>query len=139
MSRPTVKLFNGRYTIESKQTGEHRTFWVRTQEADAEFAPGRRVVSLLTGSQNDDPACYTTFGFVEEAGIRVFPSKRVVGERWIQFADLLWTLALDGAFSLWAEKGFTIMVEGHCLKCGRPLTDPISVRTGIGPKCGGRV
>jgi hypothetical protein len=54
--RPVIKLFNGRYTIQSKQTGEHRTFWVKTQAADAKFAPGRRVVSLLTGSQNDDPA-----------------------------------------------------------------------------------
>jgi hypothetical protein len=29
-ARPAVKLFNGRYTVESKATGEHRTFWVRT-------------------------------------------------------------------------------------------------------------
>ena len=137
--RPAVKLFNGRYTIESKQTGEHRTFWVRTQEADAEFAPGRRVVSLLTGSQNDDPSCYTAFGFVEESGIRVFPSKLRDGlTRWAKFADLLWTLALDGAFSRWADRGFTILLEGRCLKCNHALTDPISIRTGIGPYCGGR-
>jgi hypothetical protein len=133
--RPAVKLFNGRYTVESKQTGEHRTFWVRTQEADAEFAPGRRLVMLLTGSQNDDPACYTAFGFAEESGIRVFPSKQASSPRWAQFADLLWTLALDGAFSPWTEKGFTILMEGRCLKCDRPLTSPESLRRGIGPIC----
>ena len=134
--RPVCKLFNGRYTIESTQTGEHRTFWVKTQPKDAEFAPGQRVVSLLTGSQNDDPACYTSFGFVDEAGIRVFPSKLKDGlTRWAQFADLLWTLALDGAFSRWADKGFTILMEGHCLRCNRPLTTPESIRRGIGPIC----
>ncbi len=133
---PAVKLFNGRYTIQSKQTGEHRTFWVRTQEADAEFAPGRRVVMLLTGSQNDDPSCYTAFGFVEEHGIRVFPSKLKDGlTRWAQFADLLWTLALDGAFSRWADRGFTILLEGACCRCNRPLTTPESIRRGIGPVC----
>jgi hypothetical protein len=138
--RPVIKLFNGRYTIQSKQTGEHRTFWVKTQAADAKFAPGRRVVSLLTGSQNDDPSCYTSFGFVEDSGIRIFPSKLMAGgpsgvKKWIQFADLLWTLALDGAFSRWADKGFTILMEGACARCNRPLTTPESIRRGIGPIC----
>lgn len=132
---PIVKLFNGRYTIQSAQTGEHRTFWVRTQEADAEFAPGKRLVMLLTGSQNDDPACYTSFGFAEQTGIRVFPSKLAKGPIWAQFADLLWTLALDGAFSPWADKGYTILMEGACARCNRALTTPESIRRGIGPIC----
>lgn len=136
---PAVKLFNGRYTIQSKQTGEHRTFWVRTQEKDAKFAPGRRTVSLLTGSQNDDPSCYTTFGFAEQDGIFVFPSKRpgpdCTTDNWLKYADLLWTLALDGAFSRWADKGFTILMEGACARCNRTLTTPESIRRGIGPIC----
>jgi hypothetical protein len=130
------KLFNGKYTVESTQTGEHRTFWIETQASDAEFAAGRRVVSLLTGSQNDDPACYTNFGFVEESGILIFPSKLMAGgPKWIQYADLLWTLALDGAFSRWADRGFTILLEGACCRCNRPLTTPESIRRGIGPIC----
>lgn len=134
-TRPAVKLFNGRYTIQSKQTGEHRTFWVRTQDKDADFAPGKRVVMMLTGSQNDDPSCYTIFGFAEQDGIFVFPSKRELSPKWAQFADLLWTLALDGAFSRWADKGFTILMEGACCRCNRPLTTPESIRRGIGPIC----
>jgi hypothetical protein len=138
-TRPAVKLFNGKYTIESKQTGEHRTFWVRTQEADAKFAAGRRVVMLLTGSQNDDLDCYTIFGFANQDGIFVFPSKRpgpdCTSNKWVQFADLLWTLALDGAFSPWAAKGFTILMEGACARCNRTLTTPESIRRGIGPIC----
>jgi hypothetical protein len=140
--RPAAKLFNGRYTIESKSTGEHRTFWVETQPQDAEFAPGKRIVSLLTGSQNDDPNCYTGFAFVDDGGIHVWASKAHAGApagsakgRWFQFADLLWTLALDGAFSPWAERGFRIHQEGHCLKCNRVLTTPASIARGIGPIC----
>jgi len=132
---PVVKLFSGRYTISSAATGEHRTFWVRRQDDDAEFAPGKRLVYLLTGSQNDDPSCYTAFGFAEEVGIRVFPSKQASSPRWAQFADLLWTLALDGAFSPWADRGFTILMEGACCRCNRPLTTPESIRRGIGPIC----
>ncbi len=132
-TRSVVKLFNGRYTIQSAQTGEHRTFWVKRQDDKAEFAPGKRVVYLLTGSQNDDPDSYTAFGFAEDWGIKIFPSKRF--PRWIQFADLLWTLALDGAFSPWADKGYSILMEGACARCNRPLTTPESIRRGIGPIC----
>jgi hypothetical protein len=137
-ARPVVKLFNGRYTIESTRTGEHRTFWVETQAADAEFAPGKRVVSLLTGSQNDDPDSYTSFGFVDDDGIHVFTSKRGPGKQWEVYADLLWTLALDGAFSPWSEKGYRIHLEGRCVVCNRPLTTPESIRHGIGPVCAER-
>lgn len=50
---------------------------------------------------------------------------------------MLWTLALDGAFSRWADKGFTIMGEGRCIRCNRLLTEPNSIKTGIGPVCAG--
>lgn len=133
--RPVAKLFNGRYTIESKQTGEHRTFWVRRQDDKADFAPGKRVAYLLTGSQNDDLDSYTGFAFVDDAGIHVWGSKLQKGPIWAQFADMLWTLALDGAFSLWADRGYTILVEGACCRCNRPLTTPESIRIGIGPIC----
>lgn len=133
--RSVVKIHNGKYTVESTATGAHRTFWIETQAADAEFAPGKRLISLLTGSQNDDPDCYTSFGFVDDEGIHVFPSKLAHGARWAQFADMVWTLALDGAFSRWAAKGYRILIEGHCVRCGRVLTDPTSIKTGIGPVC----
>jgi len=134
-ARPACKLFNGRYTVESKATGEYRTFWVRTHAADAEFAPGKRVLSLLTGSQNDDPDHYTGFAFVDDSGIHVWHSKADKSPLWRQYADMLWTLALDGAFSTWAAKGYRIHQEGSCMRCNRPLTTPRSIQMGIGPIC----
>ena len=62
--------FNGIYTVTNKETGEHRTFAVRTQKEDAKFAPGERIVALLTGPNNEDD--YTGFGFVTPAGIIVW-------------------------------------------------------------------
>jgi hypothetical protein len=129
------KIFNGRYTIESTKTGEHRTFWIKTQGPDRNFAPGQRIVSLLTGSENDDPHSYTGFGFVTEQGINVWTSKRGQDRKFEEYAELLWSLALDGAFSPWADKGFRIQQEGQCIKCNRPLTTPESIRRGIGPIC----
>lgn len=38
----------------------------------------------------------------------------------------------------WAGEGYTLLLEGVCVVCNRKLTDPDSIRLGIGPKCGGR-
>lgn len=38
----------------------------------------------------------------------------------------------------WAGEGYTLLVEGRCVVCNKKLTDPESIRTGIGPVCGGR-
>lgn len=137
MEKVAAKVFNGRYTIESTKTGEHRTFWIRTQAADAKFAPGKRIVSLLSGSENDDPDSYTGFAFIDEQGIHVWTSKRGSGKLFEQYAETLWPLALDGAFSPWVERGYRLHLEGRCLRCNRVLTTPESVRMGIGPICAG--
>lgn len=40
--------------------------------------------------------------------------------------------------SYWRGEGYTLLVEGRCVVCNRKLTDPDSIRLGVGPKCGGR-
>lgn len=131
------KLFNGKFTIESTATGEHRTFWIKTQDEDAAFAPGKRVLSLLSGPENDDPSSYKGFAFVDEDGIHVWSRLRGEG-LWETYAEQLWSLGLDGALSPWAEKGYRLLATGHCLVCNRVLSTPESIRNGIGPVCAGR-
>jgi len=131
-----AKVFNGIYTIKSSKTGDHRTFKISTQSEKAEFAPGKRVVSLFTGSDNTADEHYTGFAFIDDNGIAVWTKKQADG-LWTKYADMLWTLALDGAFSPWADKGYTIMGEGRCIRCNRLLTEPNSIKTGIGPICAG--
>ena len=79
------RLHNGPYTIESQQTGDHRTFLIRTQRPDANFAPGERTIALLRGPDNE--ADYQGFGFVTDHGIRVWASKR--GGKFETYARLL--------------------------------------------------
>jgi hypothetical protein len=132
MGDVAAKLFNGRYTIESTRTNEHRTIWVQTEV----YPEGAcRTVSLLTGTENDNPDHYTLFGFASDAGIEVLTSKRGADKLFETYAHMLWTLWLDGAFSPWAKLGYKIHLEGRCLKCNRPLTTPESIRRGIGPIC----
>lgn len=38
----------------------------------------------------------------------------------------------------WAGHGYRLLLEGRCVICNRPLTDPESIRAGIGPTCAAR-
>jgi hypothetical protein len=129
-----AKISNGTFTVQNRLTGEHRTFRIRTQKEDASFAPGKRVVALLTG--NDNETAYTGFGFVTEDGIAVWSSKRSAGG-YTAYAALLWSLAVDSCFSQYAEK-YSLTASKKCIRCNRKLTTPESLAAGIGPECAGR-
>jgi hypothetical protein len=129
-----LKIFNGRFTMRNRRSGEHRTFEIKTQDKEAKFAPGKRVVAILTGPDNTSD--YTGFGFVEDDGIVVWKSKRGIGEKSVfeKYAIVLWSLAVDAGFSPFAET-YELMMEGTCAVCNRVLTEPESLITGIGPVC----
>jgi hypothetical protein len=133
-------LHNGLYTIQNRKTGEHRTFRVKTQKPDAPFAPGQRVIGLLTGSDNSERSGdYTGFGFVSDAGVAVWAKKRGDGTTktaWEWYAEMVWTLGVDGGASPFAEQ-YTLEMSGQCVRCNRTLTTPESIRNGIGPICEG--
>lgn len=134
-----MPLANGTYTITRRETGEHRTFRIRTQKEDADFAAGERVVSLLTGPDNTRD--FDGFGFVNEAGtqINVWRSKR--GEdggkhsAFEYYAAMLVDLANGG--KRWGAN-YDFLESRSCVRCNRKLTDPISIEMGIGPTCRGR-
>jgi len=129
-------LSNGTITIESlRPDGGHRTFRIRTQPEDSNFAPGRRVVALLSGPDNESD--YTGFAFVAEdgGGVDVWRSKRGMDEKrstWEWYADML---TRPGIYQ---TQGYRYLVSQRCRRCNRKLTDPISISEGIGPECAGR-
>lgn len=125
----SIRTHNGAVTITNPATGNHRTFEIRTQAEDAKFAPGQRIVALLTGP--DNTADYQGFGFVGEDG-HVTVWKKHRGTVYETYARML------EHPDAWEQKGLTYQVEGRCRKCNRRLTDPTSIETGVGPTCGGR-
>lgn len=137
-------IFNGYLTLHNRKTGEHRTFRIRTQKKNARFAPGKRVISLLTGP--DNTSHYQQFGFVDEHGIHVWD--KLKGEKvWHRktcyrkskyewFAIMLWGVATDSS-SNWA-RDYELLIEGRCIICNRLLTEPTSIKSGVGPVCAGR-
>ena len=123
----SLKTHNGKLTIRNPATNGHRTFSIKTQPENARFAPGERIVALLTGS--DNTASYTPFGFIQPDGsVRLFRSK----------ADGLWLKYADMVSRPDAYPSAEYLFEGHCRVCNRLLTHPESIKSGIGPNCGGK-
>jgi len=133
----SIKTHNGLITVKST-TGQHRTFRIRTKNNNAKFAPGKRIVELLTGPDNTSD--YRGFAFINEDRLGVAyialwgKQKESDGKFYAGVKDILENPGK------WKERGFEFLVEGRCRKCNRVLTVPESIQSGIGPKCakGGR-
>jgi len=121
----TLKTHNGAITIENTNTGQHRTFHIRTMPPDSRFAPGRRIVELRTGPEWEDRH---GFGFVDDDGtIQLWRRRREAP--WTVYAKML------ESPDDWKPKGAVYHFEGRCRRCNRTLTVPASIRAGIGPVC----
>jgi len=131
-------LFNGTYTI--THGAEHRTYKIYTNAPDASFAPGQRIVALLTGADNETD--YTGFGFVLANEIKVWKSKQGTADKPSFFDKSARMLEAFGKSDDWTNpyvfKGLTLQLEKRCSKCNRKLTNPASLETGIGPECAKR-
>lgn len=131
VSRQFVCAGKAVFTVESK-SGQYYTFRVTHKEGKGQYRP-TWFVSLLTGPQNTED--YTYLGILDAATGRVVLTKQS------RFNDdstpvrvVRWALE-----RIWNElplpEGYSIHHEGCCGRCGRPLTTPSSIRTGIGPEC----
>lgn len=145
--RPTPQ--NGLWTIQSSKSSEHRTFRIRTLPKDSKFAPGERVVGLLVGP--DNVSSYKDFGFVTPEGINVWRRFQKDGDAtngtaycggrlsaFEFYARVLWGLLVENDESPWSKQGYSVEGSGTCVKCGRALTTPGSIASGIGPVCASR-
>lgn len=127
---------NGTFTVMSAQTGEHRTF---------KIVPARnnkpRWVMLMTGPDNENS--FTSFALINDDNrhIRVFVKYRgAPGNPSIyeEYARLLECMLKRENDEFYTERGYTIEGSKRCARCGRKLTEPQSLVTGIGPVCAGR-
>lgn len=125
--------------------GDHYSFRVNAPKVEEGKPAGKPVwfVSVLTGPENTSD--YTYMGII--AHVR-FTAGDVHGER-PEFRltgkstynpDSKPVRVFQWAMSIMAgdralPEGWTIQHMGKCCRCGRALTDPESIRLGIGPTC----
>lgn len=127
-------IYNGKYTVTNRQTGEHRTFWVQRARDDSKLR-GKRILALLTGPDNQND--WTSFAFIAEDTGEVRIWRRFQSGptgAWEMYARI----AEQYIFGLPAnlpEGRYDVQESRYCLRCNREITNPASIARGIGPEC----
>lgn len=125
---------NATVTLKSLKTGTHFTFKI----SERKEGDGTLFVGVLTGPDNETD--YRYLGYIRRGVL-------FVGRTMRKPNDVLPTAPSAKAFRWTYEqlaKGkmppdLRVYHEGRCGRCGRKLTNPVSIATGIGPECAGRM
>lgn len=116
----------------SNNKGEHYTFQITRKEANGRY-PETWFVALLTGPDNNTD--YTYLGMLNPVGGTVSLTRNSrFDDRSVPVRVIRWALNI-----VWNKQsfpdGYGIRHEGKCGRCGRRLTVPESIDSGIGPEC----
>jgi Family of unknown function (DUF6011) len=135
---------NATFTIRSKESGERFTFRVKKpkKKVDSPYGAGDQpsnptiyFIELLTGSSNETDYGYLGFirnGQYIHGGIKARITVRAKSH--LAFVWVWDRLANDRIPS-----NIEIWHEGRCGRCGRKLTVPSSIASGLGPECAGKM
>ena len=127
---------NATFTVTSKKTGDRFTFKVRKPSEEKPH-----FVSVLTGSDNEHS--YTPLAHIVDAshpsfGVMRFNRNSRISPSAPSAKAFDWLFRnLDRPEMI--ERFADIHHEGKCCRCGRKLTVPSSVESGIGPECAGKI
>jgi Family of unknown function (DUF6011) len=119
-----------RVTLVSIKTGTRFTYKV---SQPTEHGP--HFVSLLTGQNND--ADFTFLGTIFEGKTYRAGKKSTIGSEAPSAVAFAWAWKMFSHNVL--PSSLEVWHEGTCGKCGRALTVPSSIASGIGPVCGEKV
>jgi len=122
--RPNIFSHNGCITVKNPATGNHRTFQIKTVKNGP--LEGKRILSILIGSDNEND--YLPIGFIGKHGFSIW--KKHQGKGFEKTATALLP-------EIQEKHNLEVYFEGKCRVCNRKLTDPDSIRLGIGPVCRG--
>lgn len=127
---------NATFTVVSLQTGVRKTYRLvkAKRKPGSSFASDAYFAHLLIGSDNCNDYRYLGFIFPSDDGFKAKPSKNIWGKSALD--GLLWVIRnLESGRTLEQAE---IWHEGRCGCCGRKLTVPESIASGIGPICAGK-
>lgn len=125
---------NATITLVSRATGTRFTYKVRISKP-SDDRPNVHFVNLLNGPDNTSDFAY--MGVIDAHGFHATTNSRVTpsAPSFKAFEWMLRHMAAGGDMPDLLE----VWHEGSCGRCGRKLTVPASVASGIGPECAGRL
>ncbi len=130
---------NAHVTFQSRRTGTRFTYRVRTAKPRegalrTETARGpSHFVAVLTGADNEHGyeylgCVYQRSAYAHGRNSRIAKSApSAIAFAWV------WSKLTGGEM----HPELAVYHEGRCGRCGRRLTDPLSISSGLGPKCRG--
>jgi hypothetical protein len=108
--------------------GEHYTYRIGRSKPEQPL-----FVGLLTGPNNE--ADYTYMGiYAPETGSVRLTAKSKFTPDTKPVKVIQWAVKVIREGKPLPE-GYSVQHEGRCCRCGRTLTDPLSIERGIGPEC----
>jgi hypothetical protein len=123
---------NAHVTFQSRRTGTRFTYRVRQAEPRAgSTAAPPHFVAVLTG-----PDHYEYLGCIYGGRAYAHGKKSRIASDAPSAVAFAWVWATIAGGKMHPE--LAVWHEGRCGRCGRRLTDPLSISTGLGPVCGGR-
>jgi hypothetical protein len=121
-------------TINTPDMG-HRTYKITHKDAEGRF-PEAWFVKLLTGP--DNTSSFTYMGKLDDfTGQLILTGKSKYAEDSyvVKLFNKVMARVWCDDHQAFESKGFTLQHAGTCCRCGRKLTTPASIETGIGPEC----
>jgi hypothetical protein len=115
-------------TVQTKKSGKRFTYRIKEIKENGNGV-GTFWVYLLTGPNNDSD--YTYIGTIFDKSRFVLTRKSKVGSDAESVQVISWVVRNLSRL----DSNVDIYHSGCCLRCGRTLTTPESVTSGIGPEC----
>ena len=114
--------------------GDHRTYRVVHKKGNEQW-PDAWFAQLLVGPDNEGSYQYIgkldpDTGYVKLTGASKFKADSYVVRLLRRVLDRIWHN--DHSYR---QHGYDVVHAGKCCRCGRLLTVPESIETGIGPEC----
>ncbi len=131
------------FTIEHPSTGTRFTYRIEAPAANnKKYSKDMRFIKVFTGNDNENSRHYTYFAHLRVIASPVHQSRLTFTYKWangkigrtapsIQMFEFVIASLRQGTM----PADYTIWHEGKCCKCGRKLTVPTSIASGIGPEC----
>lgn len=123
---------NSTLTVVSKKSNKHLTFKALKAKKGS-VKPF--FVSVLTGSDNEHSYEYIGNFWENEKHLSFVKSKKTrISEDAVSLKTIKWIVNMINNDKELTEQ-CTIYRDNRCGRCGRKLTNPQSIVTGIGPEC----
>lgn len=130
---PSTSTARWTFTLENLERGSHITFRVcRPKGWDIESPV---LVDLLTSGDNVDG--FTFLGSFGRVGFRRSKKIKPEGFMFVGLRTMNWITAKLDQFDRDGSvpSGLRVLGEDRCSRCGRKLTNPESIKDGLGPLC----